>query len=379
MKKRIIGRIGIVLALAVLLISGSCTGVGIFAVVAVSEKIDEGLLPEGISARPVAHISPGLPTDNYYFFASGPGIWAKNHVTNSLWKPIPLNSGGISWDGVQSMAVTDQKIYLALYDVNGDNYKVAIHTLDSFDGTTATYAYFSDQIWTSNSAGYQTIRLFCPDPLGAVYVNVMEHTGTYGSIDSEDNGFDGSSIYRFDTPNSASSWSDVNITLNDDELDKTNGTRYVTGVADSVSGAGVDADIRITATNNMFGQTTGILLDGKGDTVVNPDLISDGSIFEGPGIYTYVSTTGITWLPRTWDANQGAFIMSATSLDGGTLPMFASSDGITWSRLSGTTTEFLTTNFIDVSEKAAGQGDSKRLVRYQQLHRREHFSYCIRV
>ncbi len=355
MKKRRIGRIGIVLALAVLLISGSCTGVGIFAVVAVSDKIDEGMLPEGISARPVAHIIPAVPdgTENYYFFASGPGIWAKDK-TGGLWKPLPLNSGGISWDGVQSMAVTNQKIYLALYDVNGDDYKVAIHTLNSFDGTTAAFTYFSDQVWTSNSTGYQTIRLFCPDPLGAVYVNVMDHTGTYGSIDSEDNGFIGSSIYRSDSPNDDTTWAEFLIlSLTQTELTGTTG-RYVTGVADS------GAVVRITATKNMFSQTDGILLDGNGDPVNNPDTIL-GTIYEGPGVNTNVSVTGITWLPRTWGAG-GAYIMSATSLDGGTLPMFASSDGVTWSRLGGTTTDFLTINFIDVSEKTAGQSDSKRLV-----------------
>lgn len=352
MKKRIFGRIGIVLALAVLLVSGSCTGVGIFAVVAVSEKIDEGMLPEGISARPVAHISPGLPTDDYYFFASGPGIWAKDK-SGGLWKPIPLNSNGTEWDGVQSMAVVDDRIFLALYDVNGDDYKVSIHTLISFDGSTPIYDPLEDQVWTSDSAGYQTIRLFCPVPAGDVYVNIMDHTGVYGSIDSEDNGFIGSNLYLL--PNTASTWAVAVAAGTQTELDGTNGARYITGVADS------GAVVRITATNNMFSQTDGILLDGTGalvDDFINPP----GSISEGIlDDYTNVSVTGITWLPRTFGVN-GAFIMSATSLDNSTLPMFASSDGVDWTRLGGTTTDFLTTNFIDVSDKTAGQSDSKRLV-----------------
>ncbi|RKX84378.1 MAG: hypothetical protein DRP70_13320, partial [Spirochaetes bacterium] len=52
------------------------------------------------------------------------------------------------------------------------------------------------------------------------------------------------------------------------------------------------------------------------------------------------------------------------ALDNDTLPIFVSTDGTgnTWSRVGGTSTDFLTTNFIDVSGKTAGQSDGKQLV-----------------
>ena len=54
--------------------------------------------------------------------------------------------------------------------------------------------------------------------------------------------------------------------------------------------------------------------------------------------------------------------MAATILDNDTLPIFVSSDGSIWSRIGGTTIDYLTTNFIEVSDKLAGQSDSKHLV-----------------
>ena len=292
MIQKILSKISFVLAVLIVLVSIGCTGVGIFAVVAVSEKIDEGLLPEGISGRPVVHIAP-VPadgTEDYYFFASGPGIWAKNHVTNSLWRPISLVSGGIEWDGVQSMAVAGDRIFLALYDVNGDNYKVAIHTLDAFNGTP-TYTEIANAQWANNpgTGGYTTLRLFAPDPTGPVYVNVMNHSGTYGSLDEDNQGFIGSTLHTLPIIPTNLDWAIDKTDLNSNYLDGTNGTRYVTGVADKVAGPGVDNDIRITATKHMFYSSGGILLDGGGNPVGG-----DGSV-DG----TFVPTRGITWLKRT--------------------------------------------------------------------------------
>ncbi|MCK5736883.1 MAG: hypothetical protein KAH21_10405, partial [Spirochaetaceae bacterium] len=134
--------------------------------------------------------------------------------------------------------------------------------------------------------------------------------------------------------------------------------RYVTGIADKTSGPSVDNDIRITATNHMFNPNGGILLDGTGA------LVSvDGRIDDGTADGTFVSTRGINWITRTGVGNGvGAFIMAATTLDEGTLPVFASLDGDTWSRLAGTSTDYLTTSFIEVSDKTAGQSDGKHLV-----------------
>ena len=347
-----LSKIGFVLTVMIVLFTLGCTGVGIFAVVAVSEKIDAGLLPEGISGRPVVHINPADGTEDYYFFASGPGIWAKNHVTNGLWRPISLSSGGTDWDGVQSMAVAGNRIFLALYDVNGDNYKVAIHTLDSYT-VTPFCTPITGAEWALDPAadGYTTIRLFAPDSTGDVYVNVMSHSGVYASLDEEDQGFTGSDLYTL--PNAAINWTSAVAIGDQTQLDGTNGTRYVTSIASN------GTQIRIAATNHMFNSSGGILLDENGALVTNPDGNPAGSISLAAGDYTNTSSTGITWL-----SGPGQFIMASTALDNDTLPIFVSTDGTgnAWSRVGGTSTDFLTTNFIDVSGETAGLSDGKQLV-----------------
>jgi len=367
--KQIFNKIGITTTFLLLVLSTGCTGVGIFAVVAVAEKIDLGLLPEGISGRAVVHIAP-VPadgTEDYYFFSSGPGLWVKNHTAGDadiarLWLPISLEG----WDGIQSMAVADERIFLALYKVNGDDYKVAIHTLDSFTDRTPGYTAITGAEWIMDpdAGGYNTIRLFAPDPAGPVYVNVMNHSGSYASLDEENQGFTGSNLYTL--PGDATTWGDASALPDQSYLDGLNtlaSARYVTGVADSVPGPGDADDIRITATNHMFNSDGGILLNGNGAAVVNSDGNPAGSISIGSGESTNVSVRGISWISRAGIGNNtGAFIMAATFLDNNTLPIFVSSDGITWNRIGGTTTDYLTTNFIDVSSKKAGMSDGKHLV-----------------
>ena len=331
----------------------SCDNLGIFAVIAVTDKIDLGVLPEGISARPVVQVDS--ITSDYAFFASGPGLWAKNISKDSIWYKVPLTSSdGTQWEGVQAMAASDQYIFLALYKADSDNnntnninYTVALHRMDSFDGRTAVLTPLTgDSSWSSTDNHYQQIRLFCPNGSGNVYVNVMENDGKYGSLDETGQKFKGSHLYVI--PNDATSLNipDDGSTINQDELDGTNGSRYVTGIADNMAGT-----IRITATDNMFASEpvndvdAGILLDESGN------IIPLGS---------NISTTGITWLP-----NIGAFIASATGLDldENTFPMFASKDGNTWTKITrGTTTDYLSINFIDVSATLAGSSNGARLI-----------------
>jgi len=368
--KQVFNKIVITTALFLLVFSIGCTGAGIFAVVAVSEKIDLGLLPEGISGRPVVHIAP-VPadgTEDYYFFSSGPGIWVKDHTAGDtdlarLWWPISLDG----WDGVQAMAANDERIFLALYKVSGDNYTVAIRTLDSFTaGSPPVYTDIAGAEWVMdpNAGGYNTIRLFAPDPSGPVYVNVMSHSGVYASLDEENQGFTGSILYTL--PGNATTWGEASALPNQSYLDGNNGiasARYITGIADRVPGAVVADDIRITATNHMFNSNGGILLDGDGAAVTNLDGNPAGSISIEPGVSTNVSARAITWLDRTGIGDgAGVFIMAATFLDNDTLPIFVSGDGITWNRISGTTTDYLTTSFINVSDKTAGLSDGKHLI-----------------
>lgn len=339
-KKRSFKYIIIFLVIFLTFFLTTCDNLGIFAVIAVTDKIELGTLPEGISARPVVQVNSVSP--NYAFFASGPGLWTKNITTDSKWFKIPLISGGTHWEGVQAMAASDTNIFFALYKVDSNNnYTVSLHRLDSFDGSTAIITpLINDSSWSSTSTHYQQIKLFCPNGTGDVYVNVMEHDGVYGSLDESGQKFTGSSLYMI--PNNAASLDTTPITgdgiANQNELDGTIASRYVTGIADNTAGK-----IRITATDNMFASgpvdsvDAGILLDETGT------VISLGST---------VSTIGITWLP-----NIGAFIASATALDDSTFPIFASDTGDAgdWVKITnGTTTDYLTINFIDVSTTVAG-------------------------
>ena len=330
------------LILSVLLISLSlirCTGAGIYSTIAISTKIDEGTLPKGLSAGPVFHVSGA---GEYLFFVSGPNIWVKP-MSGGEWTAMGLNAGGMEWDGVQSAVATENRIILALYFVSGNTFKVGLFALTSFDGSRAVYDDF-DKSWISKSKSFQTVRLFCPRPAGDIYVNVLNHSGSYGSLDSDGSGFSGSRLYRL--ANNSTAWRDT--TVNQPELDGTKGARYVSGVADN--GAGT---ILVTATARASSADGGYLLDENG--VARGD---DGKI-DG----SYISTTGITWIRRGWEkSNKGVFITAATSLVSGVHPILVSEDGTTWHRLSGATGGYQTTNFIDVSNKKAGMSDSKHLI-----------------
>jgi hypothetical protein len=190
----------------------------------------------------------------------------------------------------------------------------------------------------------------------------MNHTGAYASLDEEDQGFTGSNLYTLDV--SSDEWSDAVQLPHQEYIDGNNtiaSARYITDIAHRTGGSGGADDIRMTATNHMFNSNGGILLDGDGNAVTNPDGNPAGSISIAAGEYTNVSVRGITWIPRTGVGNgNGVYLMAATFLDNNTLPVFASWDGNTWVRVKGTTTDYLTTSFI--GSKTAGRSDGKHLV-----------------
>ncbi|MCG8452452.1 MAG: hypothetical protein MI717_04625 [Spirochaetales bacterium] len=344
---------GIILSSFMLLtlLLASCDGVGVFAIVAVTDKIDEATLPEGISARPIARLNEVSGT--HMFFASGPGLWVKP-ISSGSWQSTPLiDSTGKRWDGIQSMGTatitdTSDRIFLALYRVSGDNYTVALHVLSNYDSTSnrATLTPITDASWSGGTGGYQTIGIFGAQNSGDVYVNILEHDIDYGSIDinTGQTGFQNSELFRL--PANATNWSSRVPFTSQDYLDGSNGPgRYVTGVA---SKGTTNDDIRITAANNLFSTDSGVLLNGAG-TVVG-------------GFSSTAAMTGLTWLPNVYTGEgntgpQGAYFVAATALDDGTFPIFVSNDGTTWSKVSGTTTNFLSINFTDISDTDAGQGD----------------------
>jgi len=333
--------IPILLALMASLSLIGCTGAGIYSTIAISTKIDEGSLPKGLSAGAVFRVSGA---GGYLFFVSGPNIWAKPR-SGGEWYPLGLSAGGVEWDGVQSAVATDDRIILALYSVSGNTYRVGLFALTRFDGSNPTYADLG-KTWTSNSKSFQTIRLFCPRPGGSIYVNVLNHQGAYGSLDSEDNEFKGSKLYRL--ANNSASWGNP-TPGNQPGLQ----TRYVTGVADNGSGT-----ILVTATSGKSSASGGYLL--------NINNLNDASPSgEGKIDNSYIPTTGIIWIDRNWTGHSsgpGAFIAAATTLVNGVHPIFVSKDGITWHRLRGGTGSYRTTNFVDLSGSPAGMSDSKHLV-----------------
>jgi len=336
----------IVLVLFALLVDLSlirCTGAGIYSTIAISTKIDEGKLPDGISAGAVFHVTEA---SEYLFFVSGPDIWAKP-ISGSEWFAIGLYAGGMEWDGVQSAVATEDRIILALYSVSGNTYKVGLFALGPFDGSRAVYDDF-DKRWISESRRFQTVRLFCPRPTGDIYVNVLNHRESYGSLDSDDNDFEGSSLYKLG--NSSSTWGTA-TEITHSELNGTTESRYVTGVADNGSGT-----ILVTATTGVASTNGGYLFELTGS---NLDARGDGSIDN-----LYISTTGVIWIERNWTGHSGpgAFILAATSQVGGVHPIYASKDGDEWKRLQGASGSYRTMNFVDISDKTAGMNDEKHLV-----------------
>lgn len=333
----------ILYALMVNLLLIRCTGAGIYSTIAISTKIDEGKLPEGLSASPVFYVSGTRWTERYFFFVSGPNIWTK-HASGERWNAMGLNAGGIEWDGVQSAVATEDRIILALYSVRGNTYKVGLFALTSFDGSRATYDDFGKS-WTSQSNSFQTVRLFCPRPTGDIYVNVLNHSGSYSSLDAEDNSFTGSTLYKL--ANDSSSWGSMTA-ASQPELNGTNKARYVSGIADNGSGT-----VLVTATTGELAKDGGYLLNENGLARGNGSI--DGS---------YIPTAGITWIDRKWEGHNGpgVFIAAATSLKDYVHPVFASKDGSTWQRLQGATGRYQTRNFIDVSDKTAGMSNSKHLI-----------------
>jgi len=321
-----------------------CSGEGIFAIVAVAEKIGEGSLPPGLSAGPVLNIAPDPPdttTANYLFVSSGPALYYK-HKNADRWNRLNLISNTGKWDGVQSMVATKKRIFMALYRIGGGRYQVALHTLDSFDGSSATITMLTGSLMASSSSAYRTIRLFCPDAsetTHAVYVNVWKYSGTYG----ERSNFVDSELYAL-TPDLTDWGRKTRLSGTDTHLNGSTG-RYVTGVADrnSNSSSG-DNDIRITATSSKFNTSGGLMMNRAG------------------AVKTYgsnVSTTGIVWIRRNWENHNGpgTYIMAGTA---GTFPIFASGDGNDWVQVASTSK--LITNFIDVSDTTAGSRGDKHLV-----------------
>lgn len=342
-----------IIALSLLFIG--CTGVGIYSVVAVTPKLQTGNLPDGLSAMSV--VAPSSMTGasgDYAFFSSGPGIWVRRVTAPvaSKWTSIsmPIRSGSNPWDGVQSMAATDDRIYFALYDYDSENssYTVGLFYVNAYTASTSTLTFNQLEVWTSDSNGYKTLELFAPRN-NRVFVNILQHDNTYNSLEIKDGekGFTSSQLFRL--ANTATAWTAATEITSASLNGPTDG-RYVTGVADN--GAGT---VRISATAFRASTDKGVLLDGNGNLV------------SVKGATALPALNAVTWLPNVRGGagdtgSTGAFIVAATALSGSTYPVYVSTDGSTWYTVGGTTTSVLVTGFADISTASAAQTDSARTV-----------------
>ena len=331
-----------IIAVAALTFAG-CDGVGLFATIAVSEKIEEGSLPEGLSASGVVNAPVGANSlDDYDFFSGGVRLWARNNQSSdNKWFQVPLiDDAGTQWDGIQSIVASNDRIWISLINVNGSNVQVTLASVTLPIATLQITRLANTPSWSSTGPGYVALRLFCPtntvltDP---VYVNVINHSASFGEEDT-DNLDVYSSLYSID--GDATDWvvaavqTDADI---DDQLDGTIEKRYVTGIADS------GTRVLVSATTSSNSSNGGILMDDTG-TIID---YSGGN----------VAIAGVTWLDDI-NASVGAFIMGGTALSGGTRQIFASIDGATttWEIVGQTSGEYSIENFIDVSNSVAGAG-----------------------
>jgi len=297
-------RLLLVAVTAVLLIGAGCDGYGIFANIAISEKIIDGSLPEGTSPSAVHEIS------DYAYISAGPKLFVKDKLTDSNWRAVELPNG---YDGVQSIASTTNEILMALWRYDGgDDYEVALYyfDLDTGSSTSPDYEKISAiPSWFATSSSYSNVYIFSPDPAGPFYVNVRDFAG-----DVTEGSFSTSSLNTISSPVSVAS----TLTFVSDLSGQ-----IITGAAASASA------VRFSTSNAA--NTSGSVYDDTGAT-------SAGYAYTDP-------VGGINYLPDV-----DSFIVSATDLSGDVYPVYASTDGNgdTWEQVGGNSSSWFL-SFADVS------------------------------
>ncbi|PIE04950.1 MAG: hypothetical protein CSA76_01520 [Spirochaetales bacterium] len=322
---------------AFLLILAGCTGLGIYAQIAVSEKIISGYLPQGISPGKVCHIT-GANVDNYDFFSSNTGLWVRNitdrdSVTESTkWKRVSLNG----WNAVQSMDATDNHIILTMVRVSGDTHEVGLFYFGSANFNPATLSVDFQQIsgtnWT-NPSHYYVARVFVPRSASDdVYVNVLRTNKPFGEPEVD---FVDSSLYHFSTITSgalpaalAGNWPAA----------LTSPVRYV----DSAASDGTATLFSIIKDSNST----------SGSSIVN----SSGNAVTAAQVQ--VPVTGLTYMTGL-GTGSGCFIGGGTAADStGVYPVYAthSLSADNWVKINGSSSDFQLGTFLDVSTTTAGSG-----------------------
>lgn len=341
----------LLISILILLASSGCDEIGVFATIAVSDVIEEGLLPEGTSPSKVVHVDDAANNlDDYDFFSSGPTLWYRNITDRSdvtvstRWQSIELvDINGTEWDAVQSIAGSLDRIVVTLARESGSfDIQVGLFYFTQFNSSNrVNLTPVANARWTSTGSSYNVARVFDPDPADpTVYLNLQYHKGKFG-----DNGtvFDRSEMYIFDPTTVV----DVNAELQAGDWATNLSNRMVTGAAYN------GANYVFTISRFLELSTgDGMLVNNTGFDITPPEID--------------VPVTGVTWLPYA-----GAFVLGAQSLTtaGGTLSssvyaVFGSATGLAgdWDPITGSSDRFRVRSFVDVSDTAAGLDTTQALV-----------------
>ncbi len=315
----------------VLLLSG-CKGVGIFAYVATTKRIDKGLLPEGMGTSRILTIKKEYSTHPYDYFTSVSLLYRSNTQdrdasTRNKWSSITLPSG---WTNIQSVAASDDKLLLALSRHSSGTLSTGLYYYTAKDGFSLIT--INNDILLSDDSSYRTVLLYCPNPSAAnevFYVNVLEYSGDFGQKST----FSGSTLYLIGNTNT-----DLNSTHQ-------KGGDWDTALKSSyISSAAYDKKntYRFTIINPV--DETGQLTDESGKQIAaNTFTLPSGAL---------------TWLPGAPETDwpDGVFIAASWKLDETAYPLYISADGTNWETL---TSSYRFSCFLDVtSTKAGGRSNS---------------------
>jgi hypothetical protein len=173
------------------LLSG-CKGEGIFASIAVSEKIVDGSLPDGVRASEVFTLTADLSDDAtvnpivYGYFASGPRLFRKAGIdTGASWSAVSLPDG---FEVIQSIAASNNVAVMTLSKGYGSDYRSTLYYMGVNTATEPDELVMlpiTGGDFPGSESSWQEIDIFCPDPsVNSFYVGVQQKSGTHGETDN---------------------------------------------------------------------------------------------------------------------------------------------------------------------------------------------------
>ena len=325
-----VGRLSIILFSAILLLFASgCDDIGVFAQIAVSEKISEGLLPEGASPSKTFNIG-----GTYDYMSTGGSLWIRDVTdrssvsTATRWKEVSLGSR----TSIQSIAATDDRIYLTTVREGSNKHEVELSYFTEAGDGTVTLIPVTNATWIDDGSSYSNVFLFCPNPNGDLFMNVLTTDASFGN----EYNYVGSDFYSATDPATL-----ANFTL---ATSLTGPVRYID------SGAFSGSSYVFSAIENAeLASDNGILIDQNG-AVITPTTPPTRPL------------TGLTWLPAAT-----AFIAGGTSLDANNVyPIYAlngTNPAGDWIVIPGSSSNYKAQSFVDVSNTLAdNSGDDNDLV-----------------